>query len=85
MTQHPTQQDDDFKVDLEAVNGLLADWAARSAASSETLIERFEQMGYPVRGKSEDEIADILRRPPSAPTQTKASAGSQELDARTNR
>lgn len=51
--------------DLETINALLAEWAARSAATSQPLIDRFEAMGYEVRGKEEDEIADVLRRPPT--------------------
>ena len=58
-------QDDHPEADLEQVNNLLAAWAARSAATSAALIDRFEAMGYTVRGKSEDEIADVLHRPPS--------------------
>ena len=53
--------------DLEEVNDVLAEWAARSAAASPALIERFEAMGYEVRGKPEDAIADILHRPPTRP------------------
>jgi hypothetical protein len=51
--------------DLGRVNDLLAQWAARSASESEALIERFEAMGYEVRGKSEDEIAQVLHRAPT--------------------
>lgn len=50
--------------DIQAVNERLAEWAARSAATSEALIDRFEEMGYAVRGKTEDEIADVLRHAP---------------------
>ncbi|MBE7247601.1 MAG: hypothetical protein INR63_21875 [Actinomycetospora chiangmaiensis] len=57
----------DAKPDLEEVNDSLAAWAARSAATSAALIERFEAMGYEVRGKSEEEIADVLHRPPTRP------------------
>ncbi|MCJ2134252.1 hypothetical protein MKK69_09320 [Methylobacterium sp. J-026] len=63
-------QDEDPQRDLQQVNEMLADWAARSATTSEALVERFEAMGYPVRGKSEDEIAEILRRPPTRPVGT---------------
>jgi hypothetical protein len=56
--------------DLGRVNDLLARWAARSASESEALIEHFEAMGYEVRGKSEDEIAQVLHR---APTRAPAS------------
>lgn len=51
--------------DLEPMNDLLAAWAARSAATSAALIDRLETMGYEVRGKSEDEIAEVLHRPPA--------------------
>ena len=52
---------------LPKINALLAEWAARSASDSEILIERFERMGYAVRGKSEDEIAEVLKTPPTEP------------------
>lgn len=52
---------------LPKANAELAAWAARSAAESEALIERFERMGYEVRGKSEDEIAEVLKHPPTRP------------------
>ena len=52
---------------LEKTNAVLAEWAARTAADSDALIERFARMGYDVRGKSEDEVAKILKHPPSHP------------------
>lgn len=58
---------------LAKTNDLLAEWAARSACASDSLIERFERMGYEVRGKSEDEITDVLRKPP-----TRAARGRSE-------
>lgn len=58
-------QDDDPEADLDRVNDLLADWAARSASESEALIERFEAMGYEVRGKTTEEIAAVLRHAPT--------------------
>ena len=61
----PDPQDDHSAADLERVNDILAAWAARSATESAALIDRFEAMGYEVRGKSEGEIADILHRPPT--------------------
>ncbi len=61
----PDPQDDHPAADLERVNDILAVWAARSATESAALIDRFEAMGYEVRGKSEGEIADILHRPPT--------------------
>ncbi|MDP4021428.1 hypothetical protein Q8W71_02240 [Methylobacterium sp. NEAU 140] len=57
--------DDEPELDLDAINGLLAEWAARSASESDALIERFEAMGYEVRGKSTEEIAAVLRRAPT--------------------
>lgn len=60
--------DDDPPSDrLDQTNAVLAEWAARSAADSPMLIERLEGMGYEVSGKSEDEIAEILRKPPTKP------------------
>ena len=50
---------------LPKANTALAEWAARSAADSDALIERFESMGYDVRGKSADEIAEALKHPPT--------------------
>lgn len=38
--------------DIAAVNAAFAAWAARSIAGSDTLIERFEAMGYAIRGES---------------------------------
>lgn len=61
----PDSPGDPSPPDLEQVNDILADWAARSASGSAALIDRFEAMGYEVRGKSEDEIADVLHRPPT--------------------
>ena len=52
---------------LPKLNTQLAEWAARSASDSEILIERFERMGYAVRGKSEDEIVEVLKKPPTEP------------------
>ena len=68
-TQTDSQEADPQR-DLQQVNAMLADWAARSATTSEALTERFEAMGYAVRGKSEDEIAEILRQPPTRPAGT---------------
>ena len=65
MVAIPDTQDDHPAEDLVRMNDLLAEWAARSAASSPALIERFETMGYEVRGKSEDEIEAVLHSPPT--------------------
>ena len=61
--------DDSPSEQLSKTNVALAEWAARSASDSEQLIERFERMGYEVRGKSEDEIAEVLKKPPTRPVQ----------------
>ncbi|MEE7479140.1 hypothetical protein [Methylobacterium hispanicum] len=49
---------------LDRTNALLAEWAACATENSAFLIERFEAMGYAVRGKSHDEVAEVLRQPP---------------------
>lgn len=51
--------------DVAKANVVLAEWAARSASDSDVLIERFEAMGYEVRGKDQDEIAAVLQKPPT--------------------
>jgi hypothetical protein len=53
---------------LASMNTMLAEWAACSAAESASLVERFEAMGYRVRGKSREEIAEVLKRPPLDPS-----------------
>ena len=70
MNAFPDPRDGDPAKDLEQMNTLLSEWAARSATDSAALIDRFEELGYPVRGKSEYEIAEILRQPPSRPRRT---------------
>ena len=50
---------------LASMNTMLAEWAACSAAESPSLIERFEAMGYRVRGKSREEVAEVLKHAPS--------------------
>lgn len=67
MTRDPVTGEAHPAEDLEAVNARLADWAARSAETSEALVDRFEAMGYEVRGKSEEEVAEVLRHPPTRP------------------
>jgi len=67
MAEAPDPKPDHPAPDLEQVNDILAQWAARSAASSAALIDRLEAMGYDVRDKSEGEIADVLHRPPTRP------------------
>ncbi|MCG5244600.1 hypothetical protein [Methylorubrum extorquens] len=61
--------DDSPSEQLAKTNEALAEWAARAACDSDRLIDRFEQMGYAVRGKSEDEIVEILKKPPTKPSQ----------------
>ncbi len=53
--------------DLGKANAVLAEWAARSAADSDALIERLAEMGYDVRGQSEETIAEVLKHPPTNP------------------
>ena len=67
MVDLPDTPDDDPEEDIASANAALSEWAARSAAGSDGLIARFEAMGYAVRGKSEAEIAEILRHPPGHP------------------
>ncbi|WP_363325432.1 hypothetical protein [uncultured Methylobacterium sp.] len=49
------------------MNEQLSTWAACSADESPTLIEQFEAMGYEVRGKSREQVAEVLRHPPTRP------------------
>lgn len=55
------------EVRLAEMNKLLAEWAACAVEESEPLIERLEAMGYAVRGKPHEEVAEILRHPPARP------------------
>lgn len=50
---------------LAAMNARLSAWAACSANESPALIEQFEAMGYEVRGKSREQVAEVLRHPPT--------------------
>lgn len=52
---------------LAAMNARLSAWAACSADDSPALIEQFETMGYEVRGKSREQVAEVLRHPPTRP------------------
>jgi hypothetical protein len=63
----PLQHVKAVEADLAATNDLLAEWAACAADESAPLIERFEAMGYAVRGKSHEEVAEALRHPPTRP------------------
>ena len=68
---NPTDMSEDSPSEqLAKTNDVLAEWAARSACASDSLIDRIEGMGYEVRGKSEDEIMEVLKNPP-----TKAARG----------
>ncbi|MGX7706131.1 hypothetical protein [Methylobacterium sp. Gmos1] len=51
--------------ELLTMNERLAAWAACTAEDSPALIERFEAMGYAVRGKSREEVEAVLRCPPT--------------------
>lgn len=72
MTRDPVTGEASPAEDLDAINANLAEWAARSAATSDALVERFEAMGYEVRGKDEDAIAEVLRHPPTRPVDRSA-------------
>ena len=50
---------------LASMNEMLAEWASCAAADSPSLIDRFETMGYQVRGKSREDVAEVLKHPPS--------------------
>ncbi|AWN50544.1 hypothetical protein [Methylobacterium sp. 17Sr1-1] len=51
--------------ELHTMNERLAAWAACTAEDSPALIERFEAMGYEVRGKSREAVEAVLRCPPT--------------------
>lgn len=53
---------------LAEVNAALAEWTACSAENSEMLLQRLAGMGYDVVGKSADEIAEVLKKPPTKPS-----------------
>ena len=50
---------------LADINALLADWAACAIEESAPLVERLEALGYAVRGKSHDEVVEVLKHPPA--------------------
>lgn len=52
---------------LTATNVLLAEWTACTLEDSPALIERLEQMGYEVRGKSRGAVVEVLKQPPTRP------------------
>ncbi|TGD98994.1 hypothetical protein [Methylobacterium nonmethylotrophicum] len=51
--------------ELRTMNDRLAAWAACTAEDSPALIERFEAMGYAVRGRSREEVEAVLRCAPT--------------------
>ena len=53
---------------LATTNVLMAEWAACKLESTPSLVERLEQMGYQVRGKSREAVEEVLKNPPSRPT-----------------
>ncbi len=66
MTDTPLPHRDP-SAELHTMNERLAAWAACAAEDSPALIERFEAMGYAVRGKSREEVEAALRSPPERP------------------
>nr|WP_298961886.1 hypothetical protein [uncultured Methylobacterium sp.] len=68
MADHPSDASSGVTSrQLSAMNEQLSTWAACSADESPTLIEQFEAMGYEVRGKSREQVAEVLRHPPTRP------------------
>ncbi|MCJ2033401.1 hypothetical protein [Methylobacterium sp. J-068] len=65
MTESQAHPDEASGERLVSMNAMLAEWAACCAAESASLIERFEAMGYRVRGKSKEEVTEVLKRPPT--------------------
>lgn len=53
---------------LATTNVLMAEWAACKLENTPSLVERLEQMGYQVRGKSREAVEEVLKNPPSRPT-----------------
>lgn len=67
-----SEADDDAVQQVEAaerrlatMNALLAEWAACAVEESAPLVERLEALGYAVRGKSHEAVAEVLRHPPT--------------------
>jgi hypothetical protein len=68
MSDKPDDPSDDMRAaeeQLTATNVLLAEWTACTLENSPALIERLERMGYDVRGKSRDDVAAVLKHPPT--------------------
>ena len=63
----PVQHVKAVEAELAATNDLLAEWTACAAEESAPLIERLEEMGYEVRGRSHEAVAEALRHPPRRP------------------
>ena len=73
MTEEPVDPVRDLREverRLAETNALLAEWTACSAERRPSLIERLEQMGYDVRGKSREAIAEVLKHPPTQAART---------------
>ncbi|WP_267360064.1 MULTISPECIES: hypothetical protein [unclassified Methylobacterium] len=70
MSDQPNDPLADMKAaedQLTATNVALAEWTARKLEDSSALIERLEQMGYDVCGKSREAVAEVLKHPPTRP------------------
>lgn len=68
MSDKPEDLSNDMRAaeeQLTATNVLLAEWTACTLENSPALIERLERMGYDVRGKSRDDVAEVLKHPPT--------------------
>jgi hypothetical protein len=65
---HPTRGTEEPVERLASMNALLAEWTACSATQSEPLIDRLEGMGYEVRGKTRDEVTEVLKHPSTQPS-----------------
>lgn len=71
MSDEPDDPPQDMRAaeeQLTATNVLLAEWTACTLEDSPPLVERLEQMGYDVGGKSREAVAEVLKRPPTRPT-----------------
>jgi hypothetical protein len=53
---------------LPEIGAMLAEWTAHAAHESAALLQRLEGMGYDVAGRSEAEIVEILKKPPTKAT-----------------
>jgi hypothetical protein len=64
-TNHVSSDQEAATKQLADINELLAEWAASSTEDNPALVERLEQMGYEVRGKSRETVTEVLKHPPS--------------------